>query len=238
MIIIGPSTGWMYERGINSISEQKKIITEIKANALEINISFPNKEREKSLDTGDIFDSNYYRGLHTEYNPDIELNEQVSLIKKIFDTHKLDILSIHPIKVPERYYEEILSNNIPIAIENMDKNKSNGYQIKELTKLLEIYPLTFVFDVQHAFEHDPSMVYAKELFDAIKEKLSHIHVSGETKEIDHALLTKANNKEVIIDFIRKIFLIKNTPIILEGQHSTTEELKQEIQLLTKELNQV
>jgi len=110
---------------------------------------------------------------------------------------------------------------------NADKKQKGlgGCDIEELEELVQNSDLDFVFDVQHAYEHDSSMKdYAQRLWDMMisSGKLVHLHASGETRENktqvnNHSLVHESTNSEVIVDFLTRNYQAYPAPIILEGQ---------------------
>ena len=236
-MIIGITTGYMYANGIYSVNEQEKILKLSGVNAFEINLG-SEKEiiKRVNLVSKEKFGDFDYRSFHLPcYNKNMKPGEQISLAKKVINRQEIKTALIHPDEVPERFLEEMVSKEIPLAIENMDKEKNEGYNIKGLERLIKTYKLTLVLDVQHAYEHDPKMVYAKELFDTLKSYLVHIHISGKTDKNCHELVHLSSNKNAIIKFTGDILSNKKVPIILEGGYKGIEEVKKEIEFLTKEL---
>ncbi|TSC91437.1 MAG: hypothetical protein CEN90_566 [Parcubacteria group bacterium Licking1014_17] len=128
----------------------------------------------------------------------------------------------------------MISGGIPLAIENMDSRKDSGFNLSELEKLVSI-GCRFVLDVQHAYEHDHEMGYAADLLELLKNQLAHLHVSGETGDNIHSLVCKATNTRRIVEFVGRVLSVKNVPLILEGEYATSDELKQEIEFLKREL---
>lgn len=233
-MIIGPSTGWLYAKGIYSLSEQEKILRESGANAFEL-CPASEVKRHESLNKNKFgqFD---YRSFHLpDYDASRSLEEQVAIAKNIFFDHKINNALIHPLLIPKEYYERLTLEGISLAIENMDRDKTSGYSLKELEDLIENYNLNFVLDVQHAYEHDVDEKYSLNLFELTKHKIVHLHISGELGDNRHVLVCKANNKAKLVDFIGKVLSEVNVPLILEGEYQTSKELKEEIDFLRDEL---
>lgn len=229
-IVIGPSNGWLYAKDIFSISEQNKFLKKAGANAVEVCLS-DDKRRLRCLLGVEKFDRFSYLSVHLpDYSDSRPIKEQISLTESIMKKHKPKMFLIHPLKVAPKYWEGLIKSNIPIAIENMDKNKDSGYDLKELEQLLTDFNLRFILDVQHAYEHDPSMKYAEDLFWMAKAKLTHFHVSGETADNNHVLVHRSKNRKVIVSFLSMIFETE-VPIILEGEYRTEKDLQEEIRYL-------
>lgn len=242
-LIVGPSTGWLYAKGVSSLARQQAIIHASGANAVEFHLRDnldDNNLRVKSLANGEFSDHVLYRSMHLPDHKD-NTKDVVQAITAIEIAAKqnVSVLLVHPIKhgrtYPTRYFEMLSSSSIRLAIENMDKRKSSGVKIKDLVRLVESCGLGFVLDLQHAYEHDSTMAYASELLDALLHHIVHVHVSGETDKSIHSLVYKASNARAIIDFLALMFTKIKTPIILEGEYETAEDLKQEILFIKKEL---
>lgn len=232
-VLIGPSTGWLYAIGIYSPAEQENIIRQTEANILEICTSIDEKRIEPLFK--EKFGQFKYKSLHWGYESSMQVYKQLAIAKKLIKEQDVQIALIHPDGVPKDYYIKALVNDIPLAVENMDKNKKNGFKLTELEQLIKNFKINFVLDVQHAYEHDREMKYAENLFDIVKDTLVHLHVSGEIEDNCHALVHKSNNSSKIINFIGKILSEKNVPIILEGEYKNSAELNTEIIFLTLEL---
>ncbi|MEA3272584.1 MAG: hypothetical protein U9P90_02850 [Patescibacteria group bacterium] len=204
---IGPSTRWMYASGLYLLNEQEKILRAVKTSSVEIILDAWEGARINSLRNGKAFDvaGLSYRSLHLPglvYT--LETKDHVATARQLVDSHRMDTVLIHPTKVngdyPVDFYEELVSNGVPLAIENMDKNKDSGFDINELEGLVKSIDLGFVLDVQHAYEHDITMQYANDLFEVSIHHLLHLHVSGETANSNHSLVHKSRNA---MEFLKK-----------------------------------
>jgi hypothetical protein len=246
-MIIGPSNGWLYVKKIYSLFQHKAILKKVGFSALEICFSSEwhsedNRKRMISLSSiNESFDVQTlaHRSVHL---PDIigqETGQEISMAQKVVSCCRAAVALTHPLKsrgdYPIKSYETMIESGVPLAIENMDIRKDSGFDLKELEKLLTFVGC-FVLDVQHAFERDPTMEYAFDLFEMAKTRLAYLHVSGETPDRRHALTFQSRNCDQIVSFLGTIFSEIQVPIILEGEYSTAEELSQEINFLTKELN--
>lgn len=248
---IGVSNGPLFcVFGQYDLGKQISSLCTLGIKVLEVNLfrewgSEETKKRIQSvLETGKIMFYNLaYFSLHA---PDFSLDSpenQIKILKEIMRMHKFESVVIHPLKIggfyPERYYQDMVLAGIPLAIENMDITKNSGFSVTDLARLIKSYKLRFVLDVQHAFERDHTMQYAKDLFSALAGNLFHLHVSGQTKDNVHSLVCKAENAKAIIEFLgwikaqEKEFL--PPPIILEGRYETYDEIAEEIRFLEKEL---
>ncbi|MBU2539878.1 hypothetical protein KJ786_01835 [Patescibacteria group bacterium] len=215
-----------------------------KANCVEICLSSwdSNGERMLSLKTGETFDSPnfHYRSLHLPDVNDQEPEHQLAMTQEAVICCDAIVALTHPLKVegdyPTKYYEKMIFSGVPLAIENMDSRKDSGFNLTELERLVKVVGCLFVLDVQHAYEHDSEMKYAGDLLESLENHLVHLHVSGETESNIHSLVYRARNTKKIVEFIGKVLSIKNIPLILEGEYTTTDELRQEIEFLTRELS--
>lgn len=243
-LIIGPSTGWLYAQDIYSLAQQEDILKTVGANGVEICFLGSwgsNDRRILSLKTGPAFNTRIFihRSLHL---PDINNEEperQLSSTREALAVSGATIALTHPMKTGGDYpiacYERMISGGIPLAIENMDSRKDSGFALSELEKLVKIIECRFVLDVQHAYEHDHEMRYAGELLESLKDRLAHLHVSGEAGANIHSLVHKAANAGKIVEFISRVLSVKKVPLIFEGEYTTPGELRQEIEFLTEEL---
>ena len=239
MINIGPSTGWLYAIDIFEILQQEEILQVAGANSVEICLGdwWTYFKRRKVFEEGQEFKKFCYRSLHI---PNVYLpivNDDLVEIKNISDQQEIATVLTHPIKAkgeyPQKSYQFMVKNGVPLAIENMDNLAESGKDIKELENLINEFDLRFVLDVQHAFEW--GVEYTRELFSTLKGKLAHLHVSGELLGNRHCLLYKATNASVILKLLDDILKVKLVPLILEGEYTTSFELAREIAFITQEL---
>lgn len=231
-IIIGPSNGWLYAHNIFSLHSHKFIVRRGSANAIELCLS-DDPRRIASLRESKGLEGFDFITLHLpDYGSELSIETIVAIVKK----QKAAVSLIHPLGVPAEFFESLRFKEINVAIENMDKRETSGYLLKELASLLNNFKLKFVLDVQHAFEHDPSMEYAWDLFQMAKHALSYFHVSGESDDSIHALVHKAKNSKTIVNFLGKVIAEKCLPLILEGEYTNSEELRKEIEFLKAELD--
>jgi len=244
-LIIGPSNGWMYAISIYEIEEQISFLRLAGASALEVCFARwgtdGNRKRMESVQPGLFCNKFRFLSFHL---PDFSRwsypRVQIEKISELVAINMPNAALIHPLKgdddlYPEDYYRDLRSAGVPLAIENMDRDKGSGFLIREILGLVESFGLGFVLDVQHAFEHDSSMKYARELFDALQEAIVHFHVSGETEINNHSLVCQARNQKAILDFLGWAFSQKPAPLILEGKYRDPDGLKEEIDFLKREL---
>jgi hypothetical protein len=242
-LIIGSSTGWLYAMGIYSLRQQEIILKQVGASGIEVCLVgwSSSDKRIQSLAAGEQFDSKAfdYRSLHISDVDGQDSKHQFEIAIRAVTCCGASVALTHPLKVngnyPKKHYKEMIFGGVPLAVENMDSRKDGGFDVSELERLVRDVGCRFVLDVQHAYEHDHEMEYASDLFESLKERLVHLHVSGETADNIHSMICKALNAKKILEFIAKVLSVKNIPLIIEGEYTSPDELQQEIEFLTKEL---
>jgi hypothetical protein len=235
---IGPSTGWLYAIEISDMNEHKKIIDTAGMNLFEICCYQWGDERIDAILNSKNLTGYTYKSIHLPNMKQISDLDELYKMKKIVNDHKIKTCVIHRdgFLNQGKYLNQIITElNKPITIENLDGSRDNKREIEDLQILKNDYEVSFMLDVQHAYEHDHSMNYAKELYSFMEDKLTHLHVSGETENNIHSLVHKSRNAKEIIDFLGYIFSKKKVPIVLEGEYKTAQELKKEREFLEKEL---
>lgn len=230
MIKIYISNGWFFPNGITSSKDQAKVLKEIGVKGVELHFT---SGFAREFSTGTDFANYDFISIHLPKRDWSEAyDEEIQEIIEVNEYYHPHVMVLHPEDHDESFYDKI--KNLPIAIENMDKRHSKdseGVDIQKLKNLIEKYDFKFVLDVQHCYEHDPTMEYAEELYEALKDRVSHFHVSGESKDCIHELVINSLNKEAILNFLKG----KDEIIILEGKFTKPEEIKQEIEFLKKEI---
>ncbi len=243
-LMIGASTGWLYAREIFLLRQQESILKTAGANVVETCLANwdSNDRRMLSLRDGKAFDVQtfVYRSLHLPVINDQEPEHQLAMAQDAVVCCNAITALTHPAKImgdyPVEYYERMISGGVPLALENMDLRKDSGFNLTELERLVKVVGCSLVLDVQHAYEHDHEMGYANDLLESLKDQLVHLHVSGETENNIHALVSKATNAKKIVEFVNQVLSVKNVPLILEGEYATTDELREEIEFLRRELS--
>lgn len=256
---IAPSVGWFFAAGISTIREQSAILREISGIiGIEIPLLLMNPENGRLnellnedpysyCEDGDDFSYNSLHILDYRKHGNTDMNTQIQYLDEIVSRHGVQVVPIHPEKegryYPLGYYNELASSlgdiGASLAFENMDKDKPDGINPRELERLVKaVVDVKFVFDVQHAFEHDAMMGYARNLFELVRFRIAHFHVSGQNGANRHVLLHQSANARQIIDFLGWALSQWNVPLILEGEYSREhpgEDIVKEVEFLNKEL---
>jgi hypothetical protein len=224
------STGWMYAQGIYDISKQEELLSLAGADGCEIFIRW----EQKRIDSvkRNAFSKFSLRFLHLpSFDKDKGIQEYCRLVLYLYNTFNPKMMTLHPSNIPKVLYQRLSSLNLPIAIENLDKSNISGKEISELKNLCLTYNFKFVFDVQHAYEYDPTMSYSEELIEALSDKMVYCHISGQKGKQNHMLVCESENKGVIIRVAQKVFEKNKLPLIIEGAYLGADDLKKEIAFL-------
>jgi hypothetical protein len=216
-------------------SEQRKFLRAAGANATELVMVLTDERRQTAMLADERLGFIFLTIHLDDYYPEKPLDEQLSLVKSIFFKNNAVAGVMHPINIPDFFFEALTAKGIPLAIENMDKDKPCGFAIEELQGLIERHKLAFVLDVQHAYSQDPSMAYAWDLYQMAQPHLCYLHVSGQNEKAIHSLVHLSQNAYKIVEFLGKILPEKKLPIILEGKYEALYQLKHEIGFLKDEL---
>lgn len=127
-----------------------------------------------------------------------------------------------------------------LAIENMDRRKLLGHGpefFQDLSRSTQ--RLRFVLDLQHAFEHDPTLKLATRIHQAMSPRVSHLHVSGESPGRRHAPLQEATNRGTILRALQTLTPWEH-PVLLEGERlgqnrDPLPSLQEEIEIVQEAL---
>lgn len=160
-------------------------------------------------------------------NPEEELKLIIKL-KELDQELNFNAITVHPDIVSDfKLWDKA---NLPIAMENMDKNKAVGKDHAFFKPLMK-YNLKFVIDLQHIYENDPSMKLGRDFLELFQGRLSHLHVSGYTKELNHSPVYLSENKDAIVSLLNEI---PQLPIILEGVlgENRAEKIRKELEFVT------
>lgn len=121
-----------------------------------------------------------------------------------------------------------------LLIENMDKRKPVGRNVRELIPVFERLPAArFCFDIGHARQVDPSMTGARSMLHAFRNRLAEVHMS----EVDTASQHQPISLSAVAAF-RSVakWIPERVPVILEmlidqGQGEIEVELQRACEAL-------
>lgn len=231
MIPVGFSTGCLYQT-IDSVDERIALYLAAGADAIEIGFATPQELFDYELTENAMNDIKKFRfaTIHApfkevRYGNTIETKMIIDKLRSLCDFLPIKGLVIHPDKVDD--FAILKRSKLPFLIENMDKNKQEGILPEHIKELKKEHGLGFVLDIQHVYEHDPTMGRATEFVDIMGDGLHHLHVSGQTATKHHISTCMADNKEAIT----KVLEMKlGVPIILEGVflQDIEEQMKEEL----------
>jgi len=215
---IGFSTGCMH-RSKKSIAETLKFYSSLGADAVEISFATPTdlNSLEWTSELEDAIKNYKFVTIHApwkevKYKSDIQTT--ILLMKLQFLCKKIPVkgIVIHPDTIEN--YVPLNESGLYFLIENMDARKEYGNQPEHNKEILsKRQNLGSVIDLEHAYENDKTMTLARTLSYIADKKLSHIHVSGRSEQINHALVQEASNQKEILSALPEF---KDYPIILEG----------------------
>jgi len=188
----------------------KELIQRIpQVNAVELHAFSSLKE---IMTNADLLNKFNYRSFHLPKKGYLKWVKDLNHCQKIV---KFNHLIIHPNIVTN--WPALLKYDLPIAVENMDKDKKKFKTLNELKSLLKKYPqLKFCFDLNHLHSNgfDNTSAWLKEFKNQIAE-IHHSTVGNQYKKIfpgkriKHSLCFYSQNS---FDNLK----IKQYPIILEG----------------------
>ncbi|MFA5856383.1 MAG: hypothetical protein WC867_03430 [Candidatus Pacearchaeota archaeon] len=226
---IGFSTGILHS---SSLKEKEKIKLFKKLNCTAIELGFGRTEELEGI----VFDfvikedlkSFNYVSIHApwdlNYGNNSESEKVIGILKEINSRTKLDGIVIHPHKIKD--YSVLEKSGLPILIENMSLKICYKSEPKFFNDIKRKFGFNFVLDIQHAYDDDPSMNLARELKDAMGDRLAELHISGNSPTNAHFPTYKSHNREIISSFISEC---KGIPRILEGydRKSGSKDLPEE-----------
>lgn len=243
MAEIGFSTGILSKRGI-PLNEGIEEFLSAGADAIELSFGTPHElDAFRLKDIEGAVRSFRYVSIHAPWKdlpyPYCASDDDEGILSGVFSklrrlTENLPIrgIVVHPDGVDD--FKSLDAAQLPLAIENMDKRKKYGTTLDYFKMLQERFRFGFVLDVQHAYEHDPSMQLAVGLAEIMGKRLQHMHVSGSTQGSNHSPLYSSDNREAISRFL-KLDTCKGLPMILEGipspQGGLYHPLKEELEFV-------
>jgi hypothetical protein len=231
---IGFSTGCLYRTNL-SFSERLNWFKFANSNVVELNFLRKKEleEFENSSELNNSINEFEYVSIHAptdlQYGNNENTEKVITKLKKISELYNIEGIVIHPDTIID--FKVLENSGLPILIENMDSNKKWGTHPEHLEKIKQDYNFGFVFDIQHAYEHDNEMELGKEILDVFGNKLTHIHVSGCTDKHKHWPVYLSDNK---LSLAKILELKLSQPKIFEGviEGNIAAKLKKEMQYLT------
>jgi len=216
MSSIGFSTGSLYRSGI-PFDERVKLYHRLGANAIELSFATPDwllkyELTEDKIDSIKKFD---FVSIHAPWKngrDDYSITDKViEKLRFLCDNLHVSGIVVHSHK--EGDFARLEGTGLPFLLENMNGTKKDGVYPSQFNEFKRRYSFGFVLDVQHAYEHDPSMQLAMDLIDVMGDRLMHMHVSGCSNSEIHFPVFSAVNQAAI----NKILGLKmDVPKILEG----------------------
>jgi len=227
MTPIGFSTGCLHKAGMQA-NEAVRLYHCIGADAIELSFASSAELDAFSLTTTatKTLEQYKYVSIHAPWKARYDSSSYKTLdkLRYLYETTSASGIVLHPANDVD--FQMIDRQGLPFLIENMDSRKKFGTTPEDFRKLAEDYRFGFVLDLQHAYEHDPSMTLAMELINAMGDRLKHMHVSGCTEMENHVPVHMAKNAENITKILDQH---KNIPKILEG------ELPRYVDMMMREL---
>ncbi len=214
---IGFTTGSLYLSEM-LLEQRVKLYHKLGANALEISFTTPNHLLEYTLSKEKIKDICKFESIsihapwkEIRYHSDANTDKTLKRLEFLCDKLPISGIVLHPDTIDN--FTRLNKTKLPLLIENMDKRRKLWTHPEQFKDLKRKYNFGFVLDIQHAYEHDPTMQLAEEFIRVMGDRLKHIHVSGHTKTKIHAPVHLAENKEAINKILK---LGIKVPKILEG----------------------
>lgn len=215
MAQVGFTTGSLYRSEI-PFEDRIKLYSSLGADAIELGFATPKElfQFNPSNEAIDAVKKFEHVSIHAPWK-NIRYNskssEVIAALASLCEKLPINGIVMHPDTVED--FSILEKTSLPFLIENMDSRKKYGTHPEHIRELKERYNLGFVFDVQHAYEHDQTMNLARELVDVMGERLKHMHVSGHNGSERHIPVHLAANRKSIAEILK---LGLNAPKILEG----------------------
>lgn len=215
---IGISTGWLFAENMETFNKQQEMINLVGSAELSITSEDRTKLYDRTIENLD------YLSYHLPTN--IGLIEQH---KKIHEIHNINTAVIHP-TANKDVLESYINSEIPVSIENMDIAKDTAQKATEVYEYICEYNVPLTLDIQHAYEIDNTMNEAWKIIDMVDD-IAELHVSGETKNLNHELIHKSQNKDILQSFLKEYYNSYDTPMIIEGKYTCKEDIEKEKEFL-------
>lgn len=214
---IGFTTWCLYKSDIG-FDEWIKLYHTLGANIIELSFATPkellsynfSEEIKKEIRTFEWI-SMHAPWKEVTYWNNPETHKIIEKLRSVASEFPIEWIVLHPDTIED--FEILTKAELPFLIENMDKRKSYGTHPEHFKELKETYDFWFVLDIQHAYEHDPTMKLAKELVEIMWNRLKHMHISGHNETEIHMPTHLASNKEAVTEILKMKLPV---PKILEG----------------------
>lgn len=217
MANIGFTTGSLYRSEI-PFDEVIKLYYSLGADAIELSFATPNQLFDYQLSEQSAEDIKKFTSIsihapwkEVRYDDNPNTNRIIEKLRLLCNKFPVRGIVLHPNIIDN--FEMLDQSGLPFLLENMDRRKSYGIHPEQFRELKKKYNFGFVLDVEHAYEHDPSMQLAREFIDVMGDRLKHMHISGCNESEIHTSTYCAVNKEAVTEILK---LGLSVPKILEG----------------------
>jgi hypothetical protein len=234
-MLIGFSSGTMHQTLSSSSPEFIDICLDIGCNAIEIHAATPEEVTQLKENISKIKDrlarfehvSLHSPGIKFIYQNDQPTRDILDILQEAYNNFNCRCLVVHPGNVAD--WAIFDQYNFNIAVENMS-NDVPFYSPGQLKPIYEKNPnCRFVLDAVHAYKFDQSPRLINELIAAFSDKLVEIHISGTSENIEHDLLFRTQQVEIIQA------VPKNRPIIIESACNSIEDMRKELDYIKNNL---
>lgn len=214
---LGFSTGCLYHTTLG-LTEIVGFYEQFKTTAIELSFGYPSQLQSLSLvgtlpsrvakySTATV----HAPWLNVVYKNDLATQRILDKLQEINDVLQPAGFVLHPDTIED--FAVLERSGLPFLLENLESRKSTGRMPEDFRRYASDYGFGFVFDIQHAYTNDQTMVQARELLEVMGGRLHHAHVSGYQRNGTRTLLHHADNKDEITSVLA---LRKDVPWILEG----------------------
>lgn len=231
MAEVGFSTGCLYRSSI-PFRDKISLYSALGTTVIELGFATPAELADFEISAEVIRYLREYNSIFVHapwrdvrYGSNSKTDGVVERLQYICSRLQIKGIVMHPTTIDK--FAQLENVGLPFLLENMNSEKHFGIKPEHIRRLRDDYNFGFVFDVQHAYEHDPNMVLAYEILDAMGQRLHHMHVSGCTDTKNHSPTYISTNKDAIA---KVLTLGLNVPKILEGilLESINETASQEL----------
>lgn len=217
--LIGFSTCCLDHRGDLKLVDKLKFYLRVGSLAIELSFSTPAKLLAFELTEDDLSKLRKFSQI-TIHAPwcGIKYFDGSGLSDKVL-SKIMALAQLVPVQGVVFHPDEVANFNgldvipLPILIENMGQPKRFGSSIEDMEKIKRDYDVGFVLDLQHAYEHDPSLALAREMISVMGDKAHHLHASGQRANSSHMPVCQSDNKQAICRLLK---IVPALPVVLEG----------------------